>query len=471
LNFASLQFAQFLILLWVAYWLVRRREAQNWLLLGASYYFYACWDYRFLALIWFFTVASHAFALRVARTDDEATKKRLVVVYACIALALLGVFKYLDFFIAPAQVLLSSLGLPADPHVLAIVLPAGISFYTFESLSYVMDVRRGHIPATKRLRDYALFIAYFPKLVAGPIERPSVLIPQIETERRLTLDDVTRGGFLILLGLFKKIAVADGLAGSVDSIFGSARPPTAVDIAAATVAFAFQIYCDFSGYTDIARGVSKLFGIELSLNFRFPYFSSSPSEFWRRWHISLSTWLRDYLYIPLGGNRGGPWRTRKNLMVTMALGGLWHGAAWNYVLWGIYQGLLLIVYQFVPERRSRTAVGRGVGKVVAWLVFSVLMLYGWLLFRAHSLEQIVGYTTTLFTGPYGWQTEMKRPPLSALLGVPLLMLHDLAAYRTGYATFYRRLPAWAVAALYAALVFVTLVGLANARSAFIYFQF
>jgi alginate O-acetyltransferase complex protein AlgI len=471
LNFASLQFGQFLVVLWATYWLVRRRKLQNWLLLGASYYFYACWDYRFLALIWFLTGASYWFGARVALASDAAARKRSVIAYAVIALVLLGIFKYFNFFVSSAQVLLTSLGFQVNPRYLAIVLPAGISFYTFESLSYVIEIHRGHLRATTRLRDYALFIAYFPKLVAGPIERPAVLIPQLETERRATLDDLTRGGFLILLGLFKKIAVADGLAPSVETIFGSARQPTATDIAAATVAFAFQIYCDFSGYSDIARGASKLFGIELSLNFRFPYFSSTPSEFWRRWHISLSSWLRDYLYIPLGGNRGSPLRTRVNLMITMGLGGLWHGAAWNYVLWGIYQGVLLIAYQLVPAWRTPGLVSRRIGKLSALVLFSVLMLYGWLLFRAKSMEQILSYTTTLLAGPYTWHTEMKQPPLSALLGVPLLMLHDLAAYRSGYATFYRSLRPWYASWVYALLVFVTLMGLANARSAFIYFQF
>lgn len=471
MNFATLQFAQFLGLVFIAYWLVRRRSLQNWLLLGCSYYFYACWDVRFLALILFLTGTSYAFGARIGTTVSPVSRRRWLTGYVCISLAVLGVFKYFNFFTASAYSLLTGLGLDVHPVALSILLPAAISFYTFESLSYVIEIHQGHLPATTRLRDYALFIAYFPKLVAGPIERPAVLLPQLQSERCLTVDLFTRGAFLILLGLFKKVAIADGLAPSVDSVFGSAQSVSATDIVLATLAFTFQIYCDFSGYSDMTRGVSKLFGIELSANFRFPYFSSSPSEFWRRWHISLSTWLRDYLYIPLGGNRQGPWRTRVNLMLTMGLGGLWHGAAWSYVLWGLYQGLLLVVYALWPSRSAPRRASRWLGKVISWGLFSLLMAYGWLLFRASSLDQIQRFTVTLFTGPFPLATAMKMPPLSAVLGVLILLLYDLAAYRAGRAAFYRSWHPWKAGLLVCGLTVATLMGLANARSAFIYFQF
>jgi len=240
----------------------------------------------------------------------------------------------------------------------------------------------------------------------------------------------------------------------------------------ATLAFAFQIYCDFSGYTDIARGVSKLLAIELSQNFRFPYFSSNASEFWRRWHMSLSSWLRDYLYIPLGGNRASKRRTQFNLMVTMLLGGLWHGAAWNFVLWGFYQGLLLLAYQTVSNRSGVVnSASRRAGKVVGFVIFFALMCYGWLLFRAVSFLQIATFTKKIFTGPYTITSLMPFPPIAATIGVIVLMSYDLAAYSSGRATFYRALPPWARGALYSCLIVVTLMGLANARSAFIYFQF
>ena len=472
MNYASLQFVAFLLFVFSGYWILRKRELQNWFLLVCSYYFYACWDVRFLLLIWFLTGTSFWFGRELGLTSGAVIRKRLLIIYATISLSVLGIFKYFNFFVASAQTLLTSAGINVDPFFLSIILPVGISFFTFESLSYVIEIYQGRLPSTTPLRQYALFIAYFPKLVAGPIERPAVLIPQIQRERRLGYDDFTRGLFLILLGLFKKIAIADGLAPSVDAIFASPRPPSGTDVVLATLAFAFQIYCDFSGYTDIARGVSKLLGIELSQNFRFPYFSSNPSEFWRRWHISLSSWLRDYLYIPLGGNRGRQGRTRFNLMVTMLLGGLWHGAAWNFVLWGFYQGLLLLVYQafgngssLVSDARRRTA------KVLGFMMFSGLMCYGWLLFRAASFAQIVTFTKTIFVGPYRIATSMPTPPIAATIGVLLLMSYDLAAYRSGRATFYRALPPWSRGGLYSCLIVVTLMGLANARSAFIYFQF
>ena len=475
MNFASLQFAQFLGLVFAAYWLLGRRSLQNWLLLGCSYYFYACWDVRFLALIFFLTGASYAAGARIGATTDPLVRRRWLLGYVGVSLAVLGVFKYFNFFAASMGSLLASLGLQAHPVVLEIVLPAAISFYTFESLSYVIEIYQRHLPATTRLRDYALFIAYFPKLVAGPIERPGVLIPQLQAERRLDVEAFTRGLFLILLGLFKKIAIADGLAPSVDSVFGSPTPVSGTDIALATLAFTFQIYCDFSGYSDITRGVSKLFGIELSANFRFPYFASSPSEFWKRWHISLSSWLRDYVYIPLGGNRQGPWRTRLNLMLTMGLGGLWHGAAWNYVLWGLYQGGLLVIYALLPARKERPVPGaamlRLAGRLAAWGLFCVAMAYGWLLFRAQSLAQIGEFTATLLSGPFPAATVMKAPPLSALAGVALLLLYDGLAYSTGRATFYRDWQPWKAGWVVSGLGLVTLMGLANARSAFIYFQF
>ena len=473
MNFASLQFAGFLLIVFTAYWaLWRHREWQNWLLLGCSYYFYACWDIRFLALIGLLTLSSFWVGARMGLTPDPAGRRRLLVGYTVFALGILAVFKYFNFFVGSAQSLLVSLGWTVDPIYLQIILPAAISFFTFESLSYVIEIHQGHLKADTRLKHYALFIAFFPKLVAGPIERPAVLLPQIEAQRRLTFDEFTRGLFLIALGLLKK-TVADGFAPSVDSVYGSAAAASGTDVALATVCFAFQIYCDFSGYSDIARGVSKLFGIELSQNFRFPYFSSDPSEFWRRWHISLSSWLRDYLYIPLGGNRGGEARTRGNLVATMTLGGLWHGAAWNYVLWGLYQGLLLVVYRIFPSLGAGQAGGASGPwrRLASVAFFFVLVCYGWLLFRVTSLEQAWEYTRTLFTGPYPASTAMKMPPISAIAGVLLLALHDYFAHRSGHATFYRALAPWKAAALNASILVVTLMGLANARSAFIYFQF
>jgi len=470
MNFASLQFAYFLLAGFSLYALIRRHEVQNTLLLAGSYFFYACWDARLLLLIWLVTGASFLAGRAVGQTEDQSKRTRYIVIYVVFAMSILGYFKYFNFFIDTAQVALQSLGVKVNRTYLNIALPPAISFYIFESLSYVIEMHHRHIPTTTKFKHYALFIAYFPKLVAGPIERPAVLIPQIENPRSITEEHFTRGCFLILLGLFKKIVVADGMSPTVDSVFNSIETPNGGAIILGAYAFALQIYCDFSGYTDIARGVSKLFGIELSLNFRFPYFSSNPSEFWRRWHMSLSTWLRNYLYIPLGGNRAGPFRTKVNLMITMLLGGLWHGAAWNFILWGAYQGGLLIVNGFLkpPALKGWMAVA---GRVLATVIFFQFVCYGWLLFRAKSFEQIQAFTAELMTGSQAFAATVARPPLATLLGVGVLCLYDFAAYRSGRATFYRAWPAPLRAGLYAVLVFLTLMGLANARSAFIYFQF
>ena len=470
MNFASLQFCCFLVLLLAANALLRRHEHRNTLMLVASYYFYACWDPRFLLLIWTVTGASFLAGRMLGATEDAARRKRVLVGYTIFSLTVLGIFKYFDFFIESTRAALTILGLPVDLKMLGILLPAGISFFTFESLSYVIEIYQRHLPATTRLKHYALFIGFFPKLVAGPIERPAVLIPQIQQPRLVTLEGFTRGLFLILLGLFKKIVVADGLAPTVASVFNTSTLPSAPDIALAVYAFALQIYCDFSGYTDIARGVSKLFGIELSQNFRFPYFSSNPSEFWKRWHISLSSWLRDYLYIPLGGNRFGEARTRVNLMITMLLGGLWHGAAWNFVLWGGYQGGLLVGHRLKP-RVLPAAVPRRLVVVVSTLLFFQLVCYGWLLFRAHSFAQIADFTGQLLRGSWHVAPTLLKPSLATLVGIAVLVGYDFLAYRSGRATFYRAWPVPVRAALYAVMTFVLLMGLANARSAFIYFQF
>ena len=470
MNFASLQFAVFLALLFTAYWLVRRHEHQNTLLLLASYYFYACWDPRFLLLIWLVTGTSFFVGLRIGATQEPTARRRWLIAYAAFSLTVLSIFKYLDFFLGSAESGLQALGVQVNPLHLGIVLPAAISFFTFESLSYVIEIYQRHVPSTMRFKHYALFVAYFPKLVAGPIERPAVLMPQIANPRTPSQEGMTRGLFLIMLGLFKKIVVADGLAPTVASVFDTDGTPGSIDIVLGVYAFALQIYCDFSGYTDVARGVSKLMGIELSQNFRFPYFSANPSEFWRRWHMSLSSWLRDYLYIPLGGNRLGETRSRLNLMITMLLGGLWHGAAWNFVLWGGYQGLLLIVHRTMPGWVLR-CTSSTVGRVLGTLLFFQFVCYGWLLFRAQSFAQIKGFSLQLLQGSLRAAPTLLTPSSATLLGATILVVYDFCAYRSGRATFYRGLPVPVRTALYAVIVFVTVMGLANKRSAFIYFQF
>ena len=394
-----------------------------------------------------------------------------------INLGILAAFKYFNFFIDSAQTVLSGLGISDISLVtLNVVLPVGISFYTFQTMSYSIDIYRRKINSCEDYLDFALFVSYFPQLVAGPIERASHLLPAIRSPRTLKLQQTIDGIGLIGYGLFKKVVIADGLAGAVDAVYGTSGTVSSLDIAIATLFFALQIYCDFSGYTDIARGVSKMLGIELMLNFRLPYFSRSPSEFWQRWHISLSSWLRDYLYIPLGGNRGGTFATYKNLMTTMLLGGLWHGAAWNFVLWGGYHGFLLCVYRAVPEAFhswwSRSWIRANVGFWLSMAVFFVLTLYGWLLFRAVSFEQIATFTSSLVhLDGLGAPLTVPAPPFSALLGLPILLGYEVVSFaaekgRHPLISFRILRPA-----LHGLMLFAFIASLSTPPAQFIYFQF
>ncbi len=477
MNFVTFEYVGFLICVWALY-LALERRGQNIVLLLASYWFYAAWDYRFLSLILFSTGVDFAVGRYLARTTDERNRRAALVVSLCANLGLLGFFKYFGFFVDSAVEALHALGLEAHPPVLEILLPVGISFYTFQTLSYTIDVYRRQLEATDSLLDFAVYVAFFPQLVAGPIERAFHLLPILEQPRRVRRDQVERGLFLILLGMTMKLTVADGLSGSVDAIYETKTDVSGLDVLLATWAFAFQILCDFAGYTNIARGSAKLFGIELMANFDAPYFSRGPSEFWRRWHISLSSWLRDYLYISLGGNRRGPRRTYWNLMATMVLGGLWHGAAWNFVLWGFYQGALLCGFRAATGGREarrelgeRWTPGHLLRVAISTFLFFQLTCYGWLLFRASSFAQVVDLTATLAT-PAAWSTvSMPRPPLAALVGVMLLIPWEALTYYQGRSDGYRSWHPFWQGALVGLLLILLVMGTNNESSTFIYFQF
>ncbi|MEA5421343.1 MBOAT family O-acyltransferase [Spirulina sp. CCNP1310] len=474
MNFASIEFFQFLFIVYGLYLILPHRW-QNWLLLGASYYFYGSWDWRFLSLILLSTTVDFWVSKFIHATEDQRRKKQLLSISLIVNLGLLGFFKYFGFFTESFATFAASLGLQTDWRMLNIILPVGISFYTFQTLSYTIDVYRGKLQPAPRFWDFALFLSFFPQLVAGPIERASHFLPQVISKRTITFDQITRGCFLILFGLFKKVAIADGVAGSVNAIYNSTGVVGTLDIILATYLFAIQIYCDFSGYSDIARGVCKLMGFDLMVNFETPYFAVNPSDFWRRWHISLSTWLRDYLYIPLGGNRHGTRQTYRNLMLTMTLGGLWHGAAWNFIYWGIYQGGILCLHRLIagakPTIRPVVTLQDRLRRSLIIIIFFQIVCYGWLLFRASSWQQIYHFTDLLFFHPLWMSPIIPDPPLSALIGMILLVIVDLAHYVSGKATFYRR---WSVpikSALYAGLLIVILMGLSNTGATFIYFQF
>lgn len=346
-------------------------RARNLLVVAGSYFFYAAWDWRFLGLILFSTLLDYVAGLGIASARTEGQRRTWLWASVAGNLGVLGFFKYWNFFYENAAALLSMVGFTPHATSLKVVLPVGISFYTFQTMSYTLDVYARRIEPTRDLAAFAAYVAFFPQLVAGPIERARNLLPQFLTTRVLTPDALRSGLDLMIWGLFKKVVIADQLAPAVDLVFDLERAP-AVLTAAATVAFGFQIYADFSGYSDIARGLARVLGFELMVNFNRPYCAARLSDFWRRWHISLSSWLRDYLYIPLGGGRTS--HVVRNLLLTMALGGLWHGAAWHFVLWGIWHGLGLAAERVFPRVASRAGA-------LFW-VFT-----GWFLFRIPGLER------------------------------------------------------------------------------------
>ena len=405
MTFNSLEYAAFFPVVFLVYWRLRRR-AQNVLLLVASYVFYGLFDWRFLGLLALSTGLDFWFGRSLDRTEDDGRRRRWLIASLAVNLGILGVFKYYDFFADSAAGFLDRVGLSVNPPLLRVLLPVGISFYTFHGISYVFDVYRRHIPATRRLLDYAVFVAFFPQLVAGPIGRAHLQLPQFEHPRRYPRGDEFTGGLvLIITGLFKKVVIADGVAGFVNESFNQAGTATGVTLFFAAWAFSLQIYGDFSGYSDIARGSAQLLGVVLPVNFREPYLSRSITEFWRRWHVSLSNWLRDYVYIPFGGNRGSRFATYRNLMATMLIGGLWHGASWTFVAWGGLHGLLLCVDRLLGRDRldaERPIVWRR--DAVAILVTANLACLAFVLFRSASFGQaldVIGGVATLRGGLHG----------------------------------------------------------------------
>lgn len=417
---------------------------------------------------------ANLFFKKLASIPRNKRSQIFLVISIVTNLGILGFFKYFNFFIDNAEVIINSLEMEVDFLRLNIILPVGISFYTFQTMSYTIDIYKGKMNATRHFFDFALFVSFFPQLVAGPIERASALIPRLLNPRVLTMQKTTRGLFLIWFGLFKKVGIADSVGMSVNAIYSTNGMISWLDIILATLLFAVQIYCDFSGYSDIARGTAKLFGIELMTNFNLPYFSKNPSEFWRRWHISLSTWLRDYLYIPLGGNRKGQSKTYLNLMITMVLGGLWHGAGWNFILWGFYQGILLCLYRVFGTQESKQqkqGFNKILSDIIAILIFFILTCYGWLLFRANSFEQIANFTKILLVDFGDLTLSMPKPTLSGLLGIAILFGYEVIQYYWGDAKFYLRYPSFIRGAFYGILTIVILMGMSNEPEQFIYFQF
>ena len=392
MSFVSVAFLVFLPIVFAVYWLLQRQlTLQNLSLLLASYVFYGWWDWRFLLLILLTSFSSYTSGLLLRRS---AYKRAILTLNICLNLGILGFFKYYGFFVDNLNVLLSQIGIHIDTLTLDIILPVGISFYTFQSLSYSIDVYRGKLPATRDAVAFFTYIAFFPQLVAGPIERATNLLPQILRPRCFSYAEAVDGLRRILWGFFKKVLIADNCAVAVNLIWADFEPASALTLLGGMLLFTFQIYGDFSGYSDIAIGTAKLFGIHLSENFRLPDFSRSIAEFWRRWHISLMTWFRDYLYIPLGGSRCGAVRTSANIFIVFLLSGLWHGANWTFVVWGGYNAVLLILYRFVGGKDKQTDVP-SLKELPSILFTFLLTAIGWVIFRSSDMADAVNYFSSL----------------------------------------------------------------------------
>jgi len=443
-------------------------------LLLASYIFYAAWNPPFVLLLWLSTIVDWHVAKKIFAEDRQGRRRAWVLVSIVVNLGLLGYFKYGGFLLENWQALMSTIGVTWTAPGWSIVLPVGISFYTFQTMAYSLDVYLRRAKPADSLLDFALFVTFFPQLVAGPIVRPTQLIPQFQKPVKATRDQLLWGLGLITLGLFQKIVIADGaLAPAADAVFGAEAAVPFSDAWLGTLAFAGQIFSDFAGYSTAAIGIALCLGFSLPDNFRFPYAAIGFSDFWRRWHISLSTWLRDYLYIPLGGNRKGWHRTQVNLMVTMLLGGLWHGAAWTFVVWGGLHGLYLGIERFLSERFSETKIAGTFGfKLFLGLLTYFLVNLTWVFFRAQSFPQAWTMTKTML----GFGVEGSVLALSTYLVVVvlivttgMLVVHWFMRNRR-LEEVVARTPWWLTGLVWAGMIFLIVIT-QGSGDAFIYFQF
>jgi alginate O-acetyltransferase complex protein AlgI len=403
--FNSIDFALFLPIVFFLYWFVANKnyKHQNMLLLVASYFFYACWDYRFMFLLLFSTVLDYVTGLKMFDAKTNWGKKFWFWLSIGINLGFLGFFKYYNFFAESFAAALANFGIHVDMWMLNIILPVGISFYTFHGLSYVIDIYYNKIKPERNFVDYAVFVSFFPLLVAGPIERATHLLPQIQKARKFNYSTAIDGLRQILWGLFKKIVIADNCAEYANIIFNDSDHQSGSNLVLGALFFTFQIYCDFSGYSDIALGTARLFGVELLRNFAFPYFSRDIAEFWRRWHISLSTWFRDYLYIPLGGSQGGTWMKVRNTFIIFIVSGFWHGANWTFIAWGLLNALYFLPLLLANKNRNNIGIvaeGRflpNVRELFSMGMTFMLTVFAWIFFRANDMSHALSYIKGIFT--------------------------------------------------------------------------
>lgn len=479
--FNSLQFAGFFVIVFALYWLAGtgRLRLQNLLLVVASYYFYCCWDWRFGLLLAFSTVLDFYSAQAIATSVRH--KKTWLYTAIIINLGLLAFFKYYNFFIGSAAQLLESIGFNANVYLLSVVLPVGISFYTFHGLSYVIDVYKGRIAPTTNIVNYSLFVSFFPLLVAGPIERATHLLPQIQKPRVFDYSVAVIGMRQILWGLIKKLIIADNCAHFVNQIFANYQHLPASNLVFGAFLFSFQIYGDFSGYTDIASGVSKLLGFNLLKNFNYPYFSRDIAEFWRRWHISLTSWFKDYLYIPLGGSRGSRAQTIRNVFIIFLVSGLWHGANFTFIVWGLLHTVYFLPLLLAGTNRKNTAVaaqGKSlptIRELISIVATFSLVTFGWIFFRSKTLHDAFGFCNGLFSSSLFSMPQFDNKPyaLTVLLLVLAFIMaewlgreNDFAIEKT--AVTWPRPLRWL---FYCIMIFLLVLFMSFSEVPFIYFQF
>ncbi len=533
--FNSFAFFIFFCLFYSLYWkLGSKFKLQNILILCGSYFFYGWWDPRFLILIILSTVTDYISALGIvgrkvdlkyisvflllssvllnlgnlaeakwiiplvvvylitfwslqkifSKVDKRSRRNAWLAISMIFNLGMLGFFKYFNFFADSLYQLGSTFGLSINEFTLSVILPVGISFYTFQTMSYTIDVYRGQLKPSRKFIEFSAYVAFFPQLVAGPIERAKHLLPQFMKPRSITRSDFNGALWLFMWGLYKKVVIADNLAKISDEIFLNPIVKSSGDLVAngelvaALIAFTFQIYCDFSGYSDMAIALARMLGFDFMENFNVPYFAKTPSDFWRRWHISLSTWLRDYLYIPLGGNRSTPIVTYRNLMITMVLGGLWHGASWLFILWGAFHGVILCVYRLLNvdrwlHRRNGTALVKFFQDLCLIALMFLLTSFSWLLFRAESLETVGVFLQGIMLFPLSFISS--GDDIRALHNVffyilPLILL-DTIQFTTGYRFPYEKLPRYVSIHLQMFVVFSIIALSSQGGGDFIYFDF
>ena len=474
--FNSIEFLVFYLVVFCAYWAVPRRKARVILLLAASYYFYMSWNAKLAAVVAGSSLVDFFLAQALEGSAEQRTRKKFLIASIVMNLGLLFYFKYSNFFLESMGALLHGLGLGAQMPVLKLVLPIGISFYTFEAISYMVDVHMQRIKAEKNPLHFLLFISFFPRMVAGPIIRAKNFLPQLALEKEFDGARFDLGLRYVLMGLFKKMAIADRMAYLVDPVYASPGDYSTSAVWIAVLAYSLQIYCDFSGYSDIAIGTAHMLGFKLPGNFNMPYLSKNIAEFWRRWHISLSTWLRDYVFISLGGSRGTALKTAVTLMTTMTLCGLWHGAKWTFVAWGVVQGLMMIAQRafggFCKARPGlKAAMETAGGSALRVAITFMAVTLGWVIFRAQEFGKAGAVFHALFIPQHGIMVRDPVGPWSLGVAYAIVVVAHAAAATGFWKKTSSKLapPAWGVA--YAAVVVAICMLAADSAKVFIYFQF